>query len=42
MFPTVDKYEKVVAEKKKMGFGNEVGWRKLPIGIGSVYKIESI
>ena len=40
MFPTVEKFEKVTAEKKKIGFGNEVGWREL--SIGSVYKIESI
>ena len=40
MFPTVAKIEKVAAEKRKMGFRNEVGWKEL--SIGSVYKIESI
>ena len=39
MFPTVEKFEKTVAEKKKMGFGNAVAWREL--SIDSVYKIES-
>ena len=39
MFPTVEQFEKAVAEKKKMGFGNAVAWREL--SIDSVYKIES-
>ena len=40
MFPTVDKFEKVFAEKKKrMGIEDVVPWRDLPID--NVYKVEA-